>query len=148
MEDLLVPILIPLGICVVLPVMVVWLIVRHKTNETNKRSEIVIAAIEKNSEVDVEEFFKKMTPSRKTRKEKLQQWLLCGSILTAAGLALLGLGLYLDYSGGANNDKLTGMFMFGIISFFVGVAVLIVYAICRKDLAKELENEEKSEKKE
>ena len=148
MEDLLVPILIPLGICVVLPVMVVWLIVRHKTNETNKRSEIVIAAIEKNSEIDVEDFFKKMTPPRKTRKEKLQQWLLWGSILTAAGLALLGLGLYLDYSGGANNDKLTGLLMFGIISFFVGVAVLIVYAICRKDLAKELENEEKSEKKE
>lgn len=148
MEELLVPILIPLGICVALPVLIVWLVARYKTNETNKRSEIVIAAIEKNSEIDVEDFFKKMTPPRKTYKERLQTRLLWGSILTAAGLALLGLGLYLDYSGGANNDELTGLLMFGIMSFLVGVAILIVYAICRKDLAKELENKDGSEEKE
>ena len=148
MENVLVPILIPLGICVALPVMIVWLVARHKTNETNKRTEIILAAIEKNSEIDVEDFFKKITPPLKTYKERLQTRLLWGSILTAAGVALLGLGLYLDYLGGASNDKLTGFFMFGIISFFVGVAILIVYAICRKDLAKELENKDGSEEKE
>ena len=53
-------ILVPLGICVALPVMIVWLVMRKKTNETNRRTEIVLAAIEKNSEIDVEDFFKKI----------------------------------------------------------------------------------------
>ena len=71
-------ILLPLGICVALPVMIVWLVMRKKTNETNRRTEIVLAAIEKNSEIDVEDFFKKMNPAQKTLKEKLMQRFLWG----------------------------------------------------------------------
>ena len=33
-------ILLPLGVCVVLPVMIVWLITRARQNETNKKTEI------------------------------------------------------------------------------------------------------------
>ena len=43
-------ILVPLGIVVVLPVLIVWLDMRKKANDTNKRTEIVLAAIEKNSD--------------------------------------------------------------------------------------------------
>lgn len=74
-------ILLPLGICVALPVMIVWLVMRKKTNETNRRTEIVLAAIEKNSEIDVEDFFKKMNPAQKTLKEKLMQRFLWGASL-------------------------------------------------------------------
>lgn len=146
MEDLLVPILIPLGVCVVLPVLIVWLVVRHKTNETNKRTEIALAAIEKNSEINVEDFFRKMSPPRKTYKEKLHKRFLWGGILTGAGLGMLGLCLFLCWKGGSD-DALTGTFMFGIIPFFIGVSILIINAICRKDLAKELEAEAAAEEK-
>ena len=47
-------ILIPLGVCVVLPVLVVWLVMRKKTNETNRRTEVMLAAIEKGSDVNAE----------------------------------------------------------------------------------------------
>ena len=39
-------IIISLGICVVLPVLIVWLIMRKQTNDTNKRTEIILAALE------------------------------------------------------------------------------------------------------
>ena len=38
--------LIPLGICVVLPVMIVWLVNRTRQNETNRKTEIMLKAIE------------------------------------------------------------------------------------------------------
>ena len=39
-----VAILVPLGICVVLPVMIVWLVTRARQNETNKKTEIMLKA--------------------------------------------------------------------------------------------------------
>jgi hypothetical protein len=59
-----------LGIFVVLPTFIVWLVSRYKKHETDKRAEIALAAIEKNSDVDIEAFFKKMTPTEKAIKEK------------------------------------------------------------------------------
>ena len=44
-----------LGIFVVMPVIIVSLVTRAKTNATNKRAEIALAAIEKNSDVNLEE---------------------------------------------------------------------------------------------
>ena len=55
-----------LGIFVVLPIIIVALVARAKTNATNKRAEIALAAIEKNSDVDLEQFFKKMTLSHRS----------------------------------------------------------------------------------
>lgn len=43
-----------LGIFVVMPVIIVALVTRAKTNATNKRAEIALAAIEKNSDVNLE----------------------------------------------------------------------------------------------
>ena len=39
-------IFLPLGVCVVLPVMIVWLVTRARQNETNKKTEIMLKAIE------------------------------------------------------------------------------------------------------
>ena len=47
-------IIISLGICVVLPVLIVWLIMRKQTNDTNKRTEIILAALEKNPNLQIE----------------------------------------------------------------------------------------------
>ena len=44
--------LIPLGICVVLPVMIVWLVNRTRQNETNRKTEIMLKAIEAGATID------------------------------------------------------------------------------------------------
>ena len=52
-----------LGIFVVLPTIIVWLVLRYKKHETDKRAEMALAAIEKGSDLDLEAFFRKMNPA-------------------------------------------------------------------------------------
>ena len=125
--------LVPISICCVLPIMVVWLIVRRKMNETNQRTQIVLAAIEKNPEMDIEEIMKKISPKPKLLKEKLLTKLLCGT-LAIAWLGWIG--------GGGSNDPFAAC-CFGLIALGVGIAFLVNYFVGKKMLAKEIEAEEK-----
>ena len=80
MHDL-VSILVPLGCGCVLPIMIVWFTIRESMNKTNQRTQIVLAAIEKNPDMDIEELMKKISPKPKLLKEKLLSKLLWGSII-------------------------------------------------------------------
>ena len=58
--------MLPIILCgCVLPIMVVWFVVRKKINETNARTQIVTAAIEKNPQTLAHRSSRQ--PSRKTR---------------------------------------------------------------------------------
>lgn len=46
------------SIGVALPVLIVWIIMRKSTNKTNKLSQIIITAIEKNINIDIESLTK------------------------------------------------------------------------------------------
>ena len=125
---------------VALPILIVWLNNRKKINETNQRTQIVLAAIEKNAETDVEDLLKKMAPQKKLLKEKLLNKLLWGGILTLLGLALTIFGCYLIASRG---DWKNPFILCGPLLMPVGIAFLINYAVGKKFLAKEIEAEEK-----
>ena len=71
MEEL-VAILVPIACGCVLPIMIIWFAIRKEMNETNKRTQIVLAAIEKNPDMDVEELLKKMSPKKKLLKPKFR----------------------------------------------------------------------------
>ena len=135
--------LVPIAVCCVLPIMVVWLIVRRNMNETNQRTQIVLAAIEKNPEMDIEEIMKKISPKPKLLKEKLLTKLLCGSLATLLGIGLIGLGAWLGYVGGGGTDDPFVSVCFGLIALGVGIAFLVNYFVGKKMLAKEIEAEEK-----
>ena len=134
----------PIAVCCVLPIMVVWLIVRRNMNETNQRTQIVLAAIEKNPEMDIEEIMKKISPKPKLLKEKLLTKLLWGSLATLLGIGLIGLGAWLGYVGGGGTDDPFVSVCFGLIALGVGIAFLVNYFVGKKMLAKEMEAEEKS----
>ena len=136
--------LVPIAVCCVLPIMVVWLIVRRKMNETNQRTQIVLAAIEKNPEMDIEEIMKKISPKPRLLKEKLLTKLLWGSLATLLGIGLIGLGAWLGYVGGGGTDDPFVSVCFGLIALGVGIAFLVNYFVGKKMLAKEMEAEEKS----
>lgn len=136
--------LVPIAVCCVLPIMVVWLIVRCNMNETNQRTQIVLAAIEKNPEMDIEEIMKKISPKPKLLKEKLLTKLLWGSLATLLGIGLIGLGAWLGYVGGGGTDDPFVSVCFGLIALGVGIAFLVNYFVGKKMLAKEMEAEEKS----
>ena len=130
------------GIFVVLPVIIVALVTRAKTNATNKRAEIALAAIEKNSDVNLEEFFKKMNPPQRSIKERLLDKLLWGCIFT-----LFGAGIYvaiLVYHMNVEDfdrNMFIGLSFIAVPSLGVGLAFLINYYVGRKVLKEEIEAE-------
>jgi hypothetical protein len=134
-------------ICIVgviaLPVLLMWLHNRRKINETNQRAQIVLAAIEKNAETDIEELFRKMAPQKKLLKEKLLSKLLWGSIIGLLGIIILVYGLLIDYRGGMNTDDLIHIYFAGGILLAVGIAFIANYRLSKKMLVKEIEAEEK-----
>ena len=135
--------LVQIAICCVLPIMFVWLIVRSKMNETNQRTQIVLAAIEKNPEMDIEELMKKISRNGKLLKEKLLTKLLWGCLTILLGIGLIGLGAWLGYVGGGGTDDPFVSVCFGLIALGVGIAFMINYFVGKKMLAKEIEAEEK-----
>lgn len=132
-------ILLPISICVILPVLIVFIIGRVRQNETNRRADIVLKAIENGQSIDPELF---KSPKAKTSiKRDLLEKLNGACITTLMGLAFLllflfrdqtgfGFDLYLPYAAAALLAAGIGLF----ISFFAG----------KKMLAKEMEAEEKA----
>ena len=138
-----VALLIPLGCGCVLPIVVIWLGIRQKMNETNQRTQIVLAAIEKNPEMDIEELMKKISPKKKLLKEKLLSNLLWGSIIALFGISILIYALLVDYRGGMDPNDLIRIYFTGGILLAIGIAFLAHYHISKKMLAKEIEAEER-----
>ncbi|MBO4822492.1 MAG: hypothetical protein J5548_13635 [Prevotella sp.] len=134
----LVEILVPIACGCVLPIMIIWLIIREKMNETNQRSQIVLAAIEKNPEMDIEELMKKISPKPRLLKEKLLTKLLWGSLATMLGIGMIVSHLYVSIF--YNSTSPLGFI--GIVLLPIGIAFLISYFIGKKMLAKEIEAEE------
>ena len=135
--------MLPIILCgCVLPIIFIWMETRRKMNETNARTQIVTAAIEKNPDMDVEEILKKVSRKPKLLKEKLLTKLLWGCITSIVGIGLIGLGIYMKSGGlGIDVDVQTAL-CFGLILLAIGAAFIINYGVGRKMLAKEIEAEE------
>ena len=123
--------------------MLAWFVIRKKMNDTNQRTQIVLTAIEKNPDMDIEELMKKISRKPKLLKEKLLTKLLCGCLAILLGIGLIGLGTWLGYVGGGGSDDPFVSVSFGLIALGVGIAFLINYFVGKKMLAKEMEAEEK-----
>lgn len=135
--------LIPISICVVLPTLIVWLIGRVKQNETNRKAEIMLKALDNGAKID-SDFFKSQSGS-KTIKERLLGRLTGACVTGLLGVALLGVAIYmasrLDWS--TDDDVIMMTVLLGGILFAIGIALFIVYFTGKKLLAKEIAAEEK-----
>lgn len=140
-------IFIPLGICVVLPVMIVWLVMRTRQNETNKKTEIMLKAIESGATIDAA-FFKSHQKGYKTIKERLLGRLTGASILSLIGVALLAIAIVFGNSYAPNgwsfHDSPAPYFAtIGGVLFAIGLALFAVFFVGKKMLAREMEAEAK-----
>lgn len=139
-------ILVPIGICVVLPVMVVWLWTRIKTHEANSRTKIILAALEKGKDADLEPIIMQLAPEKKGNsvKWRIVRDLRIGSILLALGLAMLVVsGMNMACSNlGFQSDSVQIPGLFGLILTFIGAAFLVVYFTSRRFMDKEIAHEE------
>lgn len=137
--------LIPLGICVVMPILIVWLRTRARQNETNKRTEIMLKAIESGATIDAD-FFKGQVVERRTLKERMLARLTAASVTGMLGIFGLVGGILFACKNcwDADDDLAIILIVLGGILLAVGLALFIVYLVGRRMLAKEIEAEEKA----
>ena len=141
MED----IILPIFMCVVMPVAIVWLVMRAKQDETNKMAEIMLKAIEAGIPLDPD-FFKTQTRTlQKSLKERQLGWLTAACILIALGLGSILVGAIIILINNWTYD--TAPTAYSLLTFagglvlVIGIALLVVYFIRKRILAKELEAE-------
>ena len=64
-----------IAICVLLPIKMASLLYKNKQYETQKKSDILMAALEKNADINVQDFLNKLNPPRKSFEEKMKTML-------------------------------------------------------------------------
>ena len=128
MED----VLIPIFVACVMPIAIVLIVALRKSNTVNKRSEILIKAIEANKEVDTDKLIEAMKEPTKSPQEILNARLLRGCMFSLIGLALVLVGIVnLAIGTEFSADPVTVPMMFGGISLAIGISYLIVYFVTR-----------------
>ena len=146
MEDILVNFGLPVFICVVLPVSIVWLVARTRQQETNKKAEIMLKAIEAGVPVDMTQFepAKKQKASKSIKQDLLEK--LNGACITGLmGIGFLTLGILRTLNWEFGRHVFMNKFWLpaGCVLLAVGIGLFISYFAGKKLLAKEMEAEEK-----
>lgn len=138
----LVQILVPIGVAVVLPIAIVAIVFRSALASERNRKEIVLAALEKNPDIDVEQLMKNLKKSEKLIKEKLLARLERGCLCCLMGMAFMVLYFFLGVQG---EDLIV---VVGAALIAIGIAFLVSYFVGRRMLAKEMEAEQQNMKQE
>lgn len=138
----LIEILIPIGVVVVLPVAIVAIVFKSALASERNRKEIILAALEKNPNLDVEDLVKRMKKSNKLIKEKLLARLERGCLCCLMGVAFMVLYFFL----GVQSEDL--IVVVGAALIAIGIAFLISYFVGRRMLAQEMEAEQQNMKQE
>lgn len=137
----LVQILVPIGVAVVLPIAIVAIVFRSALASERNRKEIVLAALEKNPDIDVEQLMKNLKKSDKLIKEKLLARLERGCLCCLMGMAFMVLYFFLGVQG-------EFLIITGPALIAIGIAFLVSYFVGRRMLAKEMEAEQQNMKQE
>ena len=138
MEEI-IALLIPICICVVLPVMVVWLVTRARIKKNEQKMAVLVKAIENGVEIDPELLVSETESSRNT-KMKLIKKLTAGIVCSIIGIALLVCPSLEAFDGVAGFEML---YIIGGVMIAVGIAYIVTFFVGRKYLAPEIEAEER-----
>ena len=123
-------------VCVVLPVLIVFIVFRAAMNSDNKRAEILIKAIEQNGDVDADSLARALEKPRKSPREILNLRLLRGCIFSLIGILLIAIGLAAFATGIKFVDEPVMVpMLFGGASMAIGISYLIVYFVTRGQVA-------------
>lgn len=127
--------IVPIFICVVLPVAIVAITAASKINSDNKRSKVLIKSIECNCGINADKLAEALQKPKKTEREILNLRLLRGCIFTLIGVALCIISIVSLCTGArVSDDSVAVPFLFGGISLAVGLSYLIVYMVTRKQI--------------
>lgn len=130
-------ILVPIFVCVVLPVAIVIITSRSEVEKEKQKANIIIKAIEANNNIDADKLAESLKKPVKTARQILNARLLRGCIFTLAGLLICSVGIVNLCTGCSfSADSVTIPSIFGGASIAVGISFLIVYFVTRKQVDK------------
>ena len=131
------------GLCIALPLIILWMTNKRKNYEIDKKTEILMTLLEKKPELNPAEVLDKLDmsqePDKKSPKEKLLEKLLTGCICTLIGIVLFFTHLFDFVFLGIKTNGVVG----GGVLAAVGIAYIIYYLVSKKMLQSEIETEEK-----
>ena len=128
--------MLPVAVCVILPVLIVYIVGRVRRNETDRKAEIMIKALETGATLDPN-FFKTAKKKKSVKQELLEK--LNGALITG----LMGLAFLLLYFLGATDTSFGRFLPFaGAMMLAVGIGLFVSYYVGKKMLAGEIEAEE------
>lgn len=130
-------ILVSLGVVVALPVLIMAIIFKSVMAADRNRKEIILAALEKNPNLNVEDLVKRMKKSEKLIKEKLLARLEHGCLCCLMGVAFVLLSFFLSVQKEI-------LIIAGTALIAIGIAFLVSYFVGRRMLEKEMLAEEQN----
>lgn len=133
-------IMVPIGVCVALPVLIVWLVMRAATNADNKRAEVLLAAIKSNASIDADKLAEAMAKPRKTPREILNKRLLRGVMFSLMGIVLGIIDMTALVTNGSNE---TFVAVIAGLLLSVGISYLVVYFATRRSVEEAEKNARK-----
>lgn len=145
----LVDVLLPISICVILPILIVWINNKRSKHETDRQSEIMLKAIEKGVEINPEFFNSKRVEAMSIKERLLRKF--TGGVITGLTGVVLTIAFAIIHINAVSNS-IVSLTTIGIIIsstlIAVGAALLISYYVGGKSLAKEIEAEERAKTRE
>ena len=134
--------LVPIGLCVILPIIVVSLAMKTRRHELDKKTEVLLKAVENGAQLDPA-FFENATKvghKEKTVKDKLAGYLIAACITAGIGLliALVSV-IYMTLKVDLNPAVILVLLVPCAILLGIGIAFFIVYFVGKKKIwAKEI----------
>ncbi|MBD5220713.1 MAG: hypothetical protein HDS72_10875 [Bacteroidales bacterium] len=128
--------LVPIAVCVVLPVTVVWLTTRMKMNNDKLRSEVLIKAIETNKDIDADKLAEALARPAKTERDVLFSRLKRGVLFSVLAVlcTILAIMVYLtDFESNAQNV----LALVAAGSYAIGIGNLVVYFVSKPHILSE-----------
>lgn len=139
-------IVVPIGICVVLPVLIVGIVAYANICRDKNRAMVLIEAIKADGAVDTDTLSKALAKPQKSVREQNNVRLLRGSIFSLVGLVvsvtvvLCGLFKVFD-----DIESFVVLLVLGLIVLSIGAGNLIVYFVADKQLKNKVTEESEEE---
>lgn len=125
-------VLIVTGLCVVMPIWIVALVYRSRDHEINRKTDVLLKAVENGQEIDPSVFAD--TRSSRTLKMKLLNKMTWGTVLSVIGVGMLAGSPFIGDS--------TDAIITGAVVAAVGAGLLLAFFVGRKWMMPEIEAEE------
>lgn len=129
-------ILVPIFVCVVLPVSIVLIVFLASMYNEKLRARVIMKAIEANNSIDTDKLAQALSKPVKTDRQVLNSRLLSGCIFSLVGLFVVIIGLVNLSSPECTlqSDPVTIPLIFGGASLAIGISYLIVFFVTRKQI--------------